>query len=159
MKILVVYDSVYGNTEKIARAIAGAVTPPDEIEVLRASEAGLLSLESANILIVGSPTHGGRPVQAVKEFLNRIPAGALGNVAVTSFDTRMSGQDKGVGIRMLTKVFGYAAGRIADGLKAKGGRLVAEPGGFIVEDRDGPLKQGELERAADWLKSIIAAAK
>jgi flavodoxin len=60
---------------------------------------------------------------------------------------------------MLTKVFGYAAGRIADSLKAKGGRLVAEPDGFIVEDREGPLKQGELERAADWVKTVIAAAK
>ncbi|MDD5591304.1 MAG: flavodoxin family protein [Dehalococcoidales bacterium] len=159
MKILVVYDSVYGNTEKIARAIAGAVTPPDEIEVLRASEAGLLSLETANILVVGSPTHGGRPVQAIKEFLNRIPADALRNVAVTSFDTRILGQGKSVGIRMLTKVFGYAAGRISDVLKAKGGRLVTEPDGFIVEDSEGPLKKGELERAADWMKAIIAAAK
>jgi len=36
----------------------------------------------------------------------------------------------------------------------KGGRLVAEPEGFIVENKEGPLKQGELERANKWAKQL-----
>jgi len=151
MKVLIVYDSVYGNTERIARAIAGAITPSDGVKVLRAGEANPSELESINLLIVGSPTHGGRPTPAIKEFLSKIPANALRNIGVTSFDTRIS--------MILAKVFGYAAGRIADSLKGKGGYLAAVPEGFIVERNDGPLKQGELERAAGWARGIVESKK
>ena len=50
----------------------------------------------------------------------------------------------------MLRVLGYAAGRIANRLERKGGHLAAEPEGFIVEDSEGPLKKGELERAAIW---------
>jgi len=159
MKALIVYDSVYGNTEKIARAITGAITPSDGVKVLRVGEANPSELESIDLLIVGSPTHGGRPTPAIKEFLNKIPANALKNVGVTSFDTRFSAKDKGVGIRILVGVLGYAAGRIANTLKGKGGHLAAPPEGFIVEGNEGPLKQGGLERAADWAKGILESKK
>ena len=154
MKALIVYDSVYGNTEKIARAIAGAITPSDGAKILRAGEANPSELASIDLLIVGSPTHGGRPTPAIREFLSRIPANALKNVGVTSFDTRFQAKDKGVGMRILLGVVGYAAGRITDSLKGKGGYLAAPPEGFIVEDNEGPLKEGELERAASWAKEI-----
>ncbi len=154
MKALIIYDSVYGNTEKIARAIAGAITPSDGVKVLRVGEANPAELASIDLLIVGSPTHGGRPTPAIREFLSRIPANALKNVGVTSFDTRFQAKDKGVGIRILLGVVGYAAGRIANTLKDKGGHLAAPPEGFIVEDNEGPLKEGELEHAASWAKEI-----
>ena len=51
-------------------------------------------------------------------------------------------------------VIRYAAERIAKDLVKKGGRLVAEPEGFIVENKEGPLKQGELERASKWAKEM-----
>ncbi len=159
MKALIVYDSVYGNTEKIARAIAGVITPSDGVKVLRVGEANPSELESIDLLIVGLPTHGGRPTPAIQECLSKIPANGLKDSGVTSFDTRISGKDKGVGIRILTGVFGYAAGRIADSLKGKGGYLMVPPEGFIVEGNKGPLKQGELERAADWAKEILESKK
>ncbi len=159
MKALIVYDSVYGNTEKIARAIAGAITPSDGVKVLRAGEANPSELASIDLLIVGSPTHGGRPTPAIREFLSRIPANAVKNVGVTSFDTRFQAKDKGVGMRILLGVVGYAAGRITDSLKGKGGYLAPPPEGFIVEDNEGPLKQGELERAAGWAKGILESKK
>ena len=154
MKALIIYDSVYGNTEKIARAIAGAMTPSDEVKVLQVGEANPSELESIDLLIVGSPTHGGRPTPAIQEFLSKIPANALRNIRVTSFDTRILAKDRGVGLRILLGVVGYAAGRIADSLKGKGGYLAAPPEGFIVEGNEGPLKEGELERAASWAKEI-----
>ncbi len=93
------------------------------------------------------------------EFLKRIPANALENIGVTSFDTRFSAEGKGIGTRMLLRVLGYAAGRIANRLERKGGHLAAEPEGFIVEDSEGPLKKGELERAATWAKGIVESKK
>lgn len=151
MKVLIVYDSVYGNTEKIARAVAGAITPFGEVKVLRVGEANLPELGSIDLLIVGSPTQGGKPTPAVQEFLSKIPANALKNINVASFDTRVK--------MFVAKLFGYAAGRIADSLKDKGGNLVAPPEGFIVKGNEGPLKEGELERAADWAKGILQSKK
>ncbi|GAI96433.1 unnamed protein product [marine sediment metagenome] len=53
------------------------------------------------------------------------------------------------------KLFGYAAKPIADKLEKKGGGLIIPPEGFFIKDSKGPLKDGELERAADWAKLII----
>lgn len=146
MKALIVYDSVYGNTEQVARAIAAALAPFYEIKILRAGEANPPELESVNLLVVGSPTQGGRPTPAVQEFLNKVSETAIMGKNVAAFDTRFS--TRWVGI------FGYAAGRIADNLKGRGAKLIAAPEGFFVKGNKGPLKEGELERAAAWAKEI-----
>ena len=62
-------------------------------------------------------------------------------------------------LSLLKDILGYAAGRIANRLERKGGYLAAEPEGFIVEDSEGPLKKGELERAAIWARRIIESKK
>jgi flavodoxin I len=153
MKTLIVYDSVYGNTEKIAKTIADTIAPVDEVTLLQAGETSPATLETVDRLIVGSPTHGGRPSPTMQAFLNKIPAHALDNVAVTAFDTRISAEGKGFGLRILMRLLGYAAGRIAASLQAKGGRLALPPAGFIVEGKEGPLQAGELERAAAWARA------
>jgi flavodoxin len=147
IKVLIVYDSRFGNTEKIARAISEAIT--DEVEILRPREMNPTELGSADLLIVGSPTWGGRPTQDMREFLGKIPANALKNIHVASFDTRDNS--------MLTKIFGKAAGRIADSLKEKGGTLIVPPEGFVVKGLQGPLRDGELERARGWAKGMLAS--
>lgn len=155
MKTLVVYDSAYGNTEKVAQAIADALAASGEVTKSQVGEVNPLALAAIGLLIVGSPTQGGRPTPAMQAFLNKIPANALKNVGVTAFDTRFSAQSKGIGMRLLLKFVGYAAGRIADRLQAKGGYLTIPPEGFIVEGKEGPLKPGELARAAAWAIRIL----
>ena len=149
MKALIVYDSLYGNTEKIARAIGGAIT--GEVKVLNVSEANPLELESVDLFIVGSPTQGGRQTKAIQEFLGKIPGNALKNMSVASFDTRMKTK--------LVKIFGYASGRIADSLRDKGGTLIVPAEGFFVKSNEGPLVEGESERAASWAKGIVESKK
>jgi len=151
MKALIVYDSVYGNTEKIARAIAEAITPSGEVKVLGAGEANPSELASIDLLIIGSPTHAGRPTPAVQDLLNKIPKLSLQGINVAAFDTRIPTK--------LVRVFGYAAGRIAGNLKRKGGALIASPVGFFVTGSKGPLKEGELERAAGWAKGFLESKK
>jgi flavodoxin I len=151
MKALIVYDSVYGNTEKIAGTIAEAITPTGEVKVIRAGEASPSELESLDLLIVGSPTHGGRPTPAVQEFLNKVAQQSLKDIKVAAFDTRTTSK--------LAKIFGNAAGRIARQLTKKGGVLIASPEGFFVTGTKGPLKEGELERAADWAKRLLESKK
>ena len=147
MKALIVYDSVYGNTEKIARAIAAALTPSGEVKVLRPGEVNPSELESVDLLIVGSPTQGGRPTPAIQDFLNKVSEPAIKGINVAAFDTRFSTK--------LVAIFGYAAGKIADSLKRKGGTLILPPEAFFVKSKEGPLKEGELERAAGWAKRIL----
>jgi flavodoxin I len=149
MKALIVYDSVYGNTEKIARAIAEFITPSYEVKVLQAGEASPSELESTDLLIVGSPTHAGRPTPPVQAFLNKVPK--LQGINVAAFDTRSQAK--------LARVFGDAAGRISNNLKKKGGNFIASPVGFFVTSTKGPLKEGELERAADWAKGMLESKK
>ena len=144
MKTLIVYDSVYGNTEKIAQAISGAI--PGEVKVIRAGEVDSAKLKAISLLVVGSPTHGGRPTPAIQDCLNKIPKPAISGVNVAAFDTRLT--------MRLVGIFGYAAGRIADSLKRNGGNLIATPEGFFVKGKEGPLKEGELERAASWAKAV-----
>ncbi len=144
MKALIVYDSMYGNTERIAQAIGGAIA--DDVKVLRVGEVDPSDLESIDLLIVGSPTQGGRATQAMQDFLSRLPEPTLRGIRVAAFDTRFTSR--------WVRIFGYAAGRIARVLKEMGGNLVAPPEGFFVTGTEGPLREGELERAAGWAKGI-----
>ena len=52
------------------------------------------------------------------------------------------------------RVFGYAAKPISEKLRRKGGELIVAPEGFFVKDVEGPLKEGELERAEAWAREI-----
>ncbi|MCK4863739.1 MAG: flavodoxin family protein [Dehalococcoidales bacterium] len=149
MKTLVVYDSVYGNTEKIARAIGGAIT--GDVKVLHAGEANPAELEGIDLLIVGAPTQAGRPTPAMQAFLKKVTENAVNGMSVASFDTRIPA--KWVGI------FGYAAGKIGKNLKKKGGNLILPPEPFFVKGTEGPLKEGELERAASWATETIKSIK
>ncbi len=145
MRALVVYDSVYGNTEKIAEAIGGAITG-GEVRVLREGEVGPPELENISLLVVGAPTQGGRATPAVRDFLDRVSKAEINGLDAAAFDTRVASK--------VAKIFGYAAGRIANSLKKKGANLVAEPEGFFVDGTKGPLTEGELERAAAWGKGL-----
>jgi flavodoxin I len=143
VKTLVVYDSLFGNTAQVAEAIGAAA---GESKLLSIGEASPAELGSFDLVFVGAPTQGGRTTDAMQAFLDRVPA--LNGAKVAVFDTRLRAR--------WVKVFGYAAGKIAEKVKALGATLVAEPEGFIVKGKKGPLAEGELERAAAWAKSLLA---
>ena len=153
MKALVVYDSVYGNTEKVAQAMAAAL----ECEASRVAAVTTEQLASLDVLLVGSPTQAFQPLKPVKAFLKGIPAGKLNGIKVAAFDTRMDvKQVNNAVLTTLAKFFGYAAEPIGKQLVKKGGTEAVPPAGFIVEGSEGPLKEGELERATAWAQQILA---
>lgn len=154
MKAVVIYDSVYGNTEQIAQAIGAGLA--GDARVMRVGDVNASELRSFDLLIVGSPVHGGRATPAIDALLKQLPTHSLEGKRVAAFDTRFESEEQGIGLRILMSVIRYAAERIAKDLAKKGGRLVAEPEGFIVEQKEGPLKQGELERASQWAKAMNA---
>ena len=155
MKAQVVYDSVFGNTEKIARAIGeGFAENVEATDVLSTKEASYDDLKELDFLVTGAPTHGGRPSPNMKEFLDGIPDSSLNNLTVVAFDTRSEGENNSIPVRIITRILGYAAGRIAKALEAKGGKSGGEPQGFRVAGREGPLEEGELDRARNWGKEL-----
>lgn len=154
MRALVVYDSTFGNTAEIARAVAEGLG-----EGAAAQRVGLtdpLRLGALDLFIVASPTNGGRPTTKMTDFLKRLRPGSLRGMRVAAFDTRMPEADQGLALRTLMRLIGYAAPRIAKALEAAGGRLAVEPAGFVVEGKEGPLRSGELERAVAWGRSLAA---
>jgi len=145
MKTLVVYDSVYGNTEIVARAIADAI--PGEVQVLRVAHVKAGELETADLLIIGSPTHGSLPSEAAQGLMARIGSPAREGARAATFDTRLTWG--------FLRRYGFAADRMAETLKDKGWALVGEPGGFFVRGlKKGPLKRGEVDRATAWAKGL-----
>ncbi|MBN2008907.1 flavodoxin family protein [candidate division KSB1 bacterium] len=160
MNSLIVFDSVFGNTEQIASAIAGALGTDENIKLLRVNEASVDQIAETDVLIVGSPTRGFRATAATTHFLKQIPRNGLKGVKVAAFDTRISEQDiDSTMLRFMMKKFGYAASPIATRLRKKGGRLILPPEGFIVADTEGPLKDGELDRAVAWADKILTEFK
>ncbi len=158
MKALIVYDSYFGNTEQVAQAIATALGSSKDVGILRVGKVKSEQLKGLKLLIVGSPTRAFNPTTALKNFLRSVPKNSLNGVRVAAFDTRISQDEINSGIiSFLVKLFGYAAKPIAGKLKKKGGELVVSPEGFFVQDTEGPLKEGELERAAKWAEQIISA--
>jgi flavodoxin len=156
MKALVVYDSAYGNTEKIAQAIASALATRVEVEVHRPREAE--ALEGFDLVLVGSPTQGFRPTKSIATWLKPLRSKGLSGIKVAAFDTRLNIEHiKSGALRLLVRTGGFAAERIATQLKKAGGNLIVPPEGFFVEDTEGPLEAGELERAAHWGKQILEA--
>ena len=154
MKILIVYDSKFGNTAKVAQKIATTFSKPNQITVVQVDKFKPSQLQSAKLLIVGSPTHGGMPTQAIQSFLSSLSPDSLQNKRVAAFDTRISVDDVGFALKFVIKLTGYAAPRILNSLKAKGGDPANQADGFYVVDKAGPLKKGELARVVSWTKKI-----
>lgn len=144
MNALVIYDSVHGNTEEIAQAIGEAI----DAQALRVGDVRPADLQGFDLLIIGSPTHGGWFTEEIKALLEASPTLEGANVA--AFDTRTAS----IWNRILP--FGYAAPRIAQRLESSGGNLLAPPEGFVVLGTKGPLKEGELARAGGWARQVVA---
>ncbi len=156
MKALVVYDSYFGNTEKIARAVASALESSAEVQAARVGEATPDQIRGVDLLVVGSPTRAFTLSEGTKAFLASIPAGELQGVQVAAFDTRMPSKDVNNAVyTVFSGIFGFAAPKIARQLEKKGGVQALPPEGFAVTGSEGPLKEGELERASVWGRSLV----
>lgn len=146
MRTLVAYDSVYGNTETVARAIGDAI--PGEVQVLRVGQVQVGDLETIDLLVIGSPTHGAMPTEAAQALVDKIGPPPREGARVATFDTRLTWP-------FLERWGGFAAPKMAEALEGKGWTLASEPGGFFVRGlKKGPLKKGEVERASAWAEAL-----
>lgn len=161
MKSIVVYDSQYGNTQKVAQVIADKLSEFGSAYAIHVDEVQPGDLLGINLLVVGSPTQQLSATAPVKGWLNRIPAASLKGVRAAAFDTRFT-QEKIDEIKILSffvRIFGYGAKPIASRLAKKGAELTVEPEGFYVADTEGPLLADELERAENWAAQLGPGTK
>ena len=157
MKALIIYDSVFGNTGKVARMMGQSLATafPGEVQTLPVSDISASHLNALNLLIIGSPTRSLRPTGAISNLLKSLPKNQISGVMVAAFDTRTCFNTMySSALRFLVDKGGYAASTIAKLLQKKGGTLMAAPEGFLVTGEEGPLKDGELERAANWVQAL-----
>jgi flavodoxin len=151
MKALVVFESFFGNTEKIANAVAGGLAARGEVTMRKVADLRPEELKNFDLVVVGSPTRGFQPSDGTKALLKALPAGTLQGVKVAAFDTRMDVKEvNNAFLTFMEKIFGYAAEPIGRALVKAGGTLVGKPQGYFVHGSEGPLWDGELERAAAW---------
>src|SRR4029079_12919717 len=108
---MVLYDSKYGNTQKIAATIAQVLGDGGVAELV--SHADMAQVLEQDLLIVASPTQGGRPTPAISAFVKGIPAAGLTGHDFSVCDTRISAAPRGLPLRLLMRLIGYAAPKLA----------------------------------------------
>lgn len=154
MNCLVISFSKFGNTRQVAETIAGALQStgaPGQVSVrlIEAQDLPATSLGQIDLLVMGAPTHNMNLPKPLRPILAALPRKALKGLRFAAFDTsyELSGWLKP-----------FTAGkRLSKKLRKLGGTQMVPPEIFTVMGREGPLHPGELERAARWGTTILAA--
>jgi flavodoxin len=136
-KALVIYDSVYGNTEKIARALAkGLGENGVEVDTLKADAVKFDEMSKYDLLVVGGPVHAWNVTKPIKTFLEKLNTiSGLSGKKAFAFDTKMS----------KSALAGSAGGKIEASLKKLGLTIVKPHETAVVKGNEGPLEVGAEE--------------
>ncbi len=170
MRTVIIYESLYGNTEQVAEELARVAREHGTVDLVPVEEAGPETVVSADLVLIGGPTHvhgmswtatrqcgpqddapsERRPGMDVagpglRQWFHRV--GRVDGVRAAAFDTRMEGPE------ILT---GRASLGISRRLRHHGFAEVAAPRSFLV-DRDNVLLDGEAVRAGTWLLSVLSS--
>ncbi len=165
MKALVVYESLWGNTAAVARAVAEGIGP--EAACLSTAKATVAELEGAELIVAGAPVLGFKlPTDQMRDGIRKRPGKApappdLSHPSLRSWLAELpAGHGRGAAFDTQVKgPFGKAAPEILDLLEKAGYAPATGPIGFIVTGRYGPLKDGELERARAWGVDLARAGR
>ncbi|TJZ59041.1 flavodoxin family protein [Streptomyces piniterrae] len=176
MRVVIVYESLFGNTRQVAEAIGEGVRearPEAEIDCVRVDQpAARERAGSADLLVVGGPTH----MRGMTSGLSRKMGvkAEMRKEEAERHDPEMGGEGPGLrdwfhelpktrsahaaafDTHADVRMAGGAAPAIARRLRSHHYELVAEPEGFLIEDTEGPLRKGELDRAKAWGAALHA---
>ena len=161
-RALVVYESLFGDTRRIAEAVAAGLAEQLPVEVAEAGSAPGEIGADVGLLVVGVPTHAfsmprqstresavsqhgaqiADPSTGVREWLDAVRVTGSG-VRAAAFDTVMAHPT-------LVVKLNHAAKAEEKLLRKLGVSIAAPAEHFVVEDVKGPLAAGEEERARAW---------
>lgn len=152
MDSIIVFDSYFGNTEKIGRAIAQAIPG---VVVRRVSHTTPSDLRGYDLIILGSPTRAFRPTQNMTELLKNVKSTDVNRSLIATFDTRINPNvNRSMVVKTLFQLGGYAAPTLQKIMFKKGAKPIVPSEGFWVTEYEGPPCEGEIERAVEWGKRI-----
>lgn len=154
--IALVYDSLFGNTAIIAHRLADtARNMGNELVEMKVNEFNNETLRDAEFVIIGSPTQSFNASKPMLEFIEKIDNEVLKGKKTIVFDTRIALESiDSKFLRWLVNRGGYAAAPMSKRLAKKGARVLGAEG-FYVTDREGPLAEGETDRAEKWLRNLL----
>ncbi|MEM3666969.1 MAG: flavodoxin domain-containing protein [Candidatus Bathyarchaeia archaeon] len=151
MKVIIVYESKYGNTMRVAETIIEGM---NEIGGIEASLSGLEEIDfnkipSYDVILIGSPNHIGGPTRGIKGFIDKLGELRLEGKKFVVFDTYM-GKDFEKAVKKMEKQVNEKVPglkRLAPGLSIK------------VQGIKGPIVEGELQKCKEFGKKIAAQLK
>jgi len=151
MRVLVVYDSFYGNTKAVAEAIAEEARSAGHEASVRSAREGLPEDLSADVMVLGSPTRMTKMTRSSKKIVKRMRGSSWGSKPIFTFDTVMPGVVGRPG------TFGGTAGQKLHDLAKSLGLNVREPVLHAeVTDMRGPLAPDALEKARTFAREAIS---
>jgi hypothetical protein len=165
MRAIVVYESLWGNTAAIARAIAEGIGP--EARALSTAEASGDAVTGTDLIVAGAPVMAfALPSEEMRERLGATPGRSPEPPDLThpSMRSWLDAMPRGHGrsAAFETRFWwspGGSTSAIVRGLERAGYRQVAKPRRFVVEGTHGPLRNGETERARRWGVELAKAMK
>lgn len=147
MNTLVVYDSLYGNTEQIAQAIVQTLQEFGAARLKPVEQVTVAELQDIDLLVLGCPTQGWHATPAMHTFLSSFATALLSGLDIACFDTRF---------HLPHFLTGSAAHAMVGQMHKLGGLVIAPPESFFVESKQGPLEEGELQRADGWARALYS---
>jgi len=148
MEALVIYDSRFGNTKRIAEAIGEALRHYGTAHVYSLEKPLPEQVGSVDLLVIGGPTHAHGISARMRQFTDGVTPGVGSGMMAATFDTRL---------RWPTVLSGSAARTIARRLRRAGVNVCVDPESFFVtRDAHPELEPGELDRAAHWGKRLAS---
>lgn len=149
MKVLVIYGSRHGNTQRVAEAIGGGMGTLGSVQLVDVDAATPAEIGAADLIVVGGPTEAHGMTEPLKLLFTGVHAEAMKGKAAAAFDTRLDWP---------AWLSGSAAAGIEARLRHAGARLVASPASFIVKGKEPALEPGELARATQWGLAVAREA-
>ena len=152
MKGIVVYDTSYGNTKKIAETIAETLKESGiEVDLFDVKNLRKLSAKEYSFLVLGSPTRFGTMSFAIRGFLGKVKSEEWVNKPFAAFDTEnpenMERKEYSAAEKIATKLIDKKMNQLLPVLKA------------LVSGQKGPLKEGEIERTKEYAREIANKLK
>ena len=152
MKGIVVYDTTYGNTKKIAETIADTLKESGmEVYLFNVKEVKKLSAKDYDFLVLGSPTKFGTMSFTIRFFLGKVKSEEWMNKPFTAFDTENP--------ENMEKKEYSAAEKIAERFREKKMKQLLPVLKAAVLGQKGPLKEGEIERTKDYAMELALKLK
>jgi len=151
-KVIVVYESKYGNAKLVAETIAEGMREVEGIDavVSEVKEVDLSKIRDYDAILVGSPTHIGGPTGGIKKFIGKLGKLPLEGKFFTAFGTYL-----------LDKSFEQATKKLEKRINEKvPGLKLAAPGLSIrVQGMKGPISERELPKCKEFGKKIAIQIK